>query len=817
MRNIKFIINGIEADFYKQSDLAPRFTYRSFNIEDLGAAAGNYALNVNLPKTKNNNKNIFNFINVIENDNTLYYQKKYNAYLEIDGDIIFNGTLTVNKITKEDYQCTFIGDNIDFADIMSNKSLRDIESFDRPLWSGVRSSLYNPFPEQWPNSVGYRDYWLDNTGLISLDEKDGLEFCLPLISYGNFNSAPNINVSFPIPIGPTDTASDNRYVFHGTSANPFNWGIMFPSCYLTSTVKNMFADFNYSVSGDLFLNEKYKNIFMPFTSPDLPGWNWGLMHRVNIDWTQLDGSPGIAPYNRYSFSASQINSQVRTTPSTTFNNIYIKLFANNIGTTAADLPTSITVNERYMFNDSYRLSTDLVYSNNVNSFVSQIDGEFNIRWEIKGFGGLFAPSQWFKSTSSTPGFYFILVNRGKVTENNESVLGAAGNGLIDINNHLILDSQVLHAQFYDTTTGAYDNLEFASQDFVIDANVTLKQFDTLELMFVSINENPLPGGLPQYITMDQNVTSNLTVTPLNQDIGLNPAKFLPDISQADFLRSILNTYNLFLFYDENSNQIVINEYDNYFLPSSTEINWSDKCSLEDDSVVFSPIITNKQTDFKLTGDDNDILIYQDNIATDATVINDSLYYNEIKTVQLGHSFTSIRPHYLVTASPQTNAYLQLILPTMSTEDVNHATLQELYKGDTNYSYDFNWRLLKYKGMLKVSNVPNSIYLHIEDQNFVNSNGLFVYPYSVQEDPISYFNPRFQGDNNLLETTSWLRFLNQLQQSVSIELDVYLKASDINKLDLRKPIRIGFNQFQIDSIDEFNPMEEGLTRVKLLKK
>lgn len=861
MRNIKFIVNGIAADFYQASDLAPRFTYRSFNIEELGSAAGNYALNVQLPKTKHNNKNIFNFINVLENENTLYYQKRYNAYLEIDGDLIFNGTLTVNKITRDSYECTFIGENIDFAELLDSKSLRQIESFKRPLRTGVRSYLYNPVSTQnapigqnMPiDSVGLRDYWLNNTGSVSLDENDGLEFCLPLISYGNFNSAPNIDVTSPIGITGSDSASNNRYVFHATVSHGLDGLAIFPSCYLTTTVKNMFADLGYAVSGDFFLNEKYKNIFMPFVTADDAIWNRKTLSAVDIQYATIpstdiryrnnDTPPFTvancrsftrikdAPVNNELVRYNEFNHVVNDTfPYTNYRRVHYIRPIWNPETDILDPATVVGPVQKlknYAYNQTYfdKLKASSSNSPVVRSFICPAAGNYTATFTLNGgFGarnGRQAANEnvWHQNTLKNQGFYLLLVKRNL---NNASYLGDNGNGFIDIedvNFPLTLDPAVISSVYFDTSTGVYNNLNTNPIELSITGTTDLQVGDTLEVVIAFVlrrYSTLLPAVDRQCFSIDDGYVPTWTVVNNDLETHLNPANFLPDISQAEFLRSILNTYNLFLFYDKNLNQIVINEYENYFLPTSTELDWSDKCSLEDDSVVISPVITNKQTEFKLTGDDNDILIIQDAIPTDITINNDSLYYDEIKTVQLGHSFTSMRPHYLVTSTAPgvtVNAYTQLDLPTMSTEEVNTATLLELYEGDTEYSYDFNRRLLKYKGIRVMNGTPQSLFIEDVIFNYLDE---FYYPYAVQEDPTTYFNPRFQGDNNLLDG-SWLRFLNQLQQSVSVELDVYLKASDINKLDLRKPIRIGFNQFQIDTIDEFNPMEEGLTRVKLLKK
>jgi len=63
-----------------------------------------------------------------------------------------------------------------------------------------------------------------------------------------------------------------------------------------------------------------------------------------------------------------------------------------------------------------------------------------------------------------------------------------------------------------------------------------------------------------------------------------------------------------LFYDNSSNTIILNNYENYFLPNSTAIDWSDKASVEDESIIIEPILKYKTINFKLTPDENDKLL-----------------------------------------------------------------------------------------------------------------------------------------------------------------------------------------------------------------
>ena len=95
------------------------------------------------------------------------------------------------------------------------------------------------------------------------------------------------------------------------------------------------------------------------------------------------------------------------------------------------------------------------------------------------------------------------------------------------------------------------------------------------------------------------------------------------------------------------------------------------------------------------------------------------------------------------------------------------------------------------------------------------SGDFFYPYSLQEDLTSEFNPRFQGVNNL--SPAWRRWITLVNKKTNISLDCYLTARDIANIDIRRPVKIGNQLFIISSINEYNPVELTTTKINLYKK
>ena len=149
---------------------------------------------------------------------------------------------------------------------------------------------------------------------------------------------------------------------------------------------------------------------------------------------------------------------------------------------------------------------------------------------------------------------------------------------------------------------------------------------------------------------------------------------------------------------------------------------------------------------------------------------------------------------------------------MSDESTYEATGLELYEGDVIRSYDFAPRLLKYVGIKPMSISKN---FYVEDIGFHMMAGDFFYPYAVQEDVTTEFNPRFQGVNNL--SPAWQRWITLVNKKTNISLDCYLTARDIANIDIRRPVKIGNQLFIISSINEYNPVELTTTKINLYKK
>lgn len=844
--NLKFTINGETADFTNESDLTPRITKRLFDVEEIDIKGGDYTLNLNLPRTKLNSR-LFGFLDSIQTASTLYSTRRYKAAIELDGDLLIQGTLSIDEINRRSFKCTLIGDNIDFAEKLDQLSLRDIPNFTKPLWSGPASPAYNPFPNQYPGSEGYWENWWTSP-LNSANENTGNEFCLPLISYGNF-PAPATYTPYA-----TRTAAEGEFHFYNTASTRLSATSIMPCPYFVTTIRKIFEAQGYNVAGDYFTKSYYKNDFTPFVGDSKPEWNYGLLGRLDIEYTSVNngfifpiiyrtvsGTANVKPldntvgiYRENTFDDSRI---ITLLPTVTRHVFYWRPFFSDLSPKIDSTVVTTVINENYLFDETYLNDTTALGNNQARSYIAPATGTYRVEFSMDGIGGQqffgsLSNNAWFKSNAVVPlnnfGFYLMIVKRSAL-DTNPNFLGADGNGFVDILDPtypLALDPNVLAFNFYDVTTGMYDgtggpgsvNLEIGTMTLSITADVEVNELDTIEVMMAFCLGTNLYNSVKsvQAVTIDDGSLITWKVTPLDLPIELNPAKFLPDITQAEFLKTVINTNNLYLFYDRLTNTVYLNEYDNYFLSPSTAIDWSDKCSLDDDSVTLKPILQYKEVQFALTTDTEDRLVELFGTPTGYTYSNLSDYYTEIKEITLGYSPTVSRD-YIITddTGAVTPNKTKIDIPTLCNPDIFDATLLELDNGDATRGYGYNWRRCKYSGIKPISFSKS---LFIGDVAFSIYDGIlgtkFFYPYAVVQ--TTDWNPTFQGVNNLY-LNYWTKWINLLQYGTLISLDVYLRSSDITNLDIRRPIQIGNDLFIINSIEEFNPSEDTLTKINIYKK
>lgn len=918
MRTVVISINNEVIDLFPEEgfDIAPLVFKRLFNAQNLEQVSGNFTLNFKLPLTEKN-RQTFEFIDQNDNVKSFGDLQILKCSIVADSDLIIKGTLTIKAITDKSYEVTLIGDNIDWASIFKQRSLKDIQSFRKPIWSGARSPLFNPWINQFPNSVGYPDMYQNTLALPigQMEDQGGdYDFAMPLISYGNFKypriqgyiykdgtfyylQVDNVDANI-IPIDPTQVniffnglainltsqisgvpngtglyqifafffappanygssadlidfflindalyqfqGVNNGYWFYNNQDFSLDWNDIKPAPYLVTTVKRMFQDLQYNVGGDFFSDPKYKNIIIPFVSNDyengIEPWNYQVMARLDAEFTQTDNGQ-VSTYNWIRFNNGE-NSQAFQFPGSKRVQIIRPNYTtvNPFPAPGGNLenswtPATLTLNENYMYEDTF-YKFDSIGANQQNAFQSYTvpkDGTYNLTYIFRQFGAknftVATQNAWNLGGIGSK-FFYMFVKRG---QNNNDFSGSLGQGLVFWDGlNFITDPDVIPGFIEETITADpfYINMDTTPQDKTLSITADLKYGDVIEFMVAicGFGQNgPYPAGVPlpmddkrtiatgnQQLTIEKFSTSQFIVEPVNFETELNPADWLPDINQADFLKSIINSYNLFVSYDDQNNRIDINEYENNFLPLGTSQDFTEKTTI-DSNVKKEPLDRFKQVLFNEVIDDSDVL--------DLTVVPTEIYTNnltgftEIKTIDILWTKTAIKEYRHIGANNTTiyppNGGTTIPIPTMSTLEVSQANAYDLLADHAGYNdsdINFNVRLLKYEGLKGY--FSNANLLWIEDNGYIG----FV-PDLILKKII----PQATALTSLTYVSNWKKWLSLIENNILYTIEAKILTSDIAQIDLRKPIQIGNRSFIINSIERFNVLEDTPTIIKCFKK
>ena len=171
-----------ELDVYDSDDLPLALNFAVKNIEDISESKGSYSKTFDIPATPKNNKTLQH----LWSDNLLSIEKyisgEVKARIEVNGQIIFTGSLTVKSTILDQkpqgYEITIFGDNNNWVSIFSNQYMcEDMDGYDN-------DALYDWTNAEWDN--------INN----SVTDSDDSAFCIPVSCWGvweeDFNGFPNI-------------------------------------------------------------------------------------------------------------------------------------------------------------------------------------------------------------------------------------------------------------------------------------------------------------------------------------------------------------------------------------------------------------------------------------------------------------------------------------------------------------------------------------------------------------------------------------------------------------------------------------------------
>ena len=225
IHEVSIIVNGEKVDIYSMESLNLRMNNLVFDPVAISTKTGEYSFSFELPATSRNNK-IFNYANNSSKLNK--FNTKYNCEVIADGLMIFNGILRLTDTQTKNYKCNLV-----------NIKVYNVEEIFGDM---VMSDL---------------NWQVDFDGTSTINEINNTNdsgYYFPLACYGAFQKDPKAVYNGDINVY-TDLLNIDYY-------NSWYWESFHPSLSILETVKRLFQQRGYLVTGDIFNDNAMKLMYM---------------------------------------------------------------------------------------------------------------------------------------------------------------------------------------------------------------------------------------------------------------------------------------------------------------------------------------------------------------------------------------------------------------------------------------------------------------------------------------------------------------------------------------------------------------------------
>jgi hypothetical protein len=280
------------------------------------------------------------------------------------------------------------------------------------------------------------------------------------------------------------------------------------------------------------------------------------------------------------------------------------------------------------------------------------------------------------------------------------------------------------------------------------------------------------------------------------------------MKQRDFLKSIISMYNLYVTQDKlRTNVLEIIPYNDFYRTFKDEaIDWSDKLD-QSQEISITPLSELTAKEYRLTFDD------------DADYWSTS--YKTKFNQAYGESRTIIDNDFVL----DTKTVKVVFSPPVMREQVPGQIMIHLYKVENGVKVPDNfkpriaywkpqvectsWNITYASGNVAYTNYPYAG--HLDDPITPSTDVLFANPREV------YFSIGvYPGVNLYTEYYQGLITAIGDRNSRLLEGYFYLTPTDIMNLDFRTIVKVGVHYFQLEKVDKYNPIANGLSYVSLFK-
>jgi len=768
-------------------------------FDQINKRGGESTYTVQHPNTPNN-RSIFKINQYHSSTFNFYSTEKFEYIVTKNGTDISRGFATIQKITRDFIEIVYIGNSVNWINLIGKKKLRDIQSFADYPFDGMNEILNN-IDSYIANPSTHFDFY---------------DVIFPLVAYGNYflpywkNTTLNKYIDttdysalLADPTGfPSWRSNINGVDVNGPQIQGTNGQVPHlsfedipPAFSFVNIFRKIFEDIGWSVGGRFLEKEETKKLVLPATGLKDIIYNWGTLGYYEITQNISMTTVIVDAFDVQNFTP--VNDPLLPFPMNEYTIGYLGV------TSPIARIAGVTVDDRGWMGTNPQVYGDI--------FIPE-DGEYQIDWSIQG--ELSTLVDYAIPPATGPYTVFPIVGLFPIeTLDQLDLIESATQTQITPDSTYILNpyaSKVLVKS--NAVTDSWNTIYWTpnaqtvfnyseSQSF----RTRLKKGQILRFLFIykdSINPN-----VNQEIS-----TFNLSIENLTGDIDFKIAKNLPDMQQIDFVKSAISMFNLKYTSDNDNKIIYFDEHEDFFLPSIVNLDLTELTDTKNISTYPNEVA--KKYTFRYNNDSTDFLINQNldfnsyvetpiHLSTiDEQEITCNYSATQIQQFQLVRNLNKAGADFVFNelSRPAFTSVRTLELPIIA--DATHFNCPQFGEGYESWVYSYVPRIMRIADVLDL------------DQ--------FKIPVRITPDAL-FFRQEFLTLNN--ESLDWeTLYMNQyynwilnLQLGDQNEVLIYINDYVYSKIKNNMLIKISGVLYYLKKLENYNPAKDGLTNFILIKK
>tara|TARA_R110001599_G_scaffold108155_1_gene271175 strand:- start:783 stop:3902 length:3120 start_codon:yes stop_codon:yes gene_type:complete len=548
-----------ELDITDHSDFPLAITLQTSDIKDLTSTSGDYSKTFKIPATKNNNK-LLRHPFATTTDSNINVNQNRPCRILVDGFYSLVGLIRVTGVggygeSPSYYDCVFYGNNLNWADGLSNKYMNEIQ------WGSDGQGL------------AYNKANIMSTWNYDSCDSGNSPIVYPITSYGDFNTDGDEST-----IQLLDTAYDYNYtgstskvgymgyfdngVSYDTPTPSSDWR---PAIFVKDTLNKIFQDLGYFIESSFMETDMFKKLV--WLLPNFQYNNSDDRYKEYAIETAFEngetlsttvwnaGSPSSASdagiYKAYygGFVSFDDGNEHYSGSGTKLLNLKASNLDIKLGTSKVDLTNDyITIGEYGFYdivldNQQARLASGWKGGTGLKQ-ISQIKVCVNL--ELKTAG----QNSWniIGRCSDTQSPYQIANNSVSTCNQYNTVITDWGDlSSINIQQHWLNKGDKIRLKTGFKITNTNDN----DQNYAINVYHRIKEPNSFNIKFS-----------PKRVEYGQTYDLNRVLDPAHK--------------QIDFVKGIAHAFNLKMTTDSNKKTVLIEPFDTFYKDYAEAIDWTYK-------------------------------------------------------------------------------------------------------------------------------------------------------------------------------------------------------------------------------------------------